>query len=436
MDIVVPLTAKGFTQPVHETEEDNYFKRFVQLLLNQFDNSFYDRLTFSFLLDTEKTPLGITNKSVEDGVDLEYEDPDGDIFAGTQTVFSEYLSELQNEYKSCPSQYMFIWTPDKYLSGMALAAAYVYSYYALVTDSSVSNFAVDFCWTDNELTDIIHILKYIDTSDGMNETRYLASFFGKDTWKKIFRIPITGSYQKFLYTSEATKNSNQTFAGEFAYFDFTKSNLIENWYAGIGCTNIKIDYNDNMQRFLKADFSFRDGSDTCDFIHVCEYPENMVYTPYIKIKLNISDTSKMSLYEVRFTLDGNHSKHESTAIVSGNKSTELLIDASKFTKSSAVNSIRISVRSLDGAVDACSLWIGEIVGCSNAYSSTYLAELIKNERDRVRNPDNSDQDKTTIGKMTLAVGIVVTVGAIGIGLFVAFRRDDKHDEDNSSELTD
>ena len=435
IDIAIPLTGEGFSQK-SENGESNRFKQTVESLLAYFDNSIYGGINCSFLMDTSETPLGITNESLEDGINVNRPNPEGLFYAGAQTEFSNYLSDIDEKYRSCPKKYIFVWSPDKNISGNALAAAYAYSYYTLLADSTVSFFAIDLTERSGHLDEVSYIMKYIDTNEGLKVTQNLTTFFGRSSWSEIVSASVIAAHGvRYIYASPTEINSGKEFAGEFAYFDFRESNLIERWYQGEGCTNLKIDYRSNGDKSLRADLALDGTYRSSEILYIYSYPENMIYTPYMRLRFHISDSSENSLYEVKFIFGSGESRAEASAVVSGNDEAEALIDISQYAVKHMVESIRVSVRSLDGSSSECSLWIYDIYGCSNEYTSEQLNDLISLERDKIRQHEEESESRELFGRVAIALAIVIVTGAIGFGLFASFRREDKrseHDEDNGS----
>ena len=120
-------------------------------------------------------------------------------------------------------------------------------------------------------------------------------------------------------------------------------------------------------------------------------------------------------------------------IVEGDAPTDITLDMAKFVKANDIENCKISVRSLDGVASECSFWLYDVTGLSNVYSSSQLSDLIIRERDKVRHPDEMVQDGNTLGNLALAIALIVASAVLGMGVFVAFRRDDRNIEDTTSE---
>ena len=437
MEVAIPLTGEGFAKKSEEGK-DNIFRMTVEALLEYFDNSIQGGIDCSLLMDTSETPLGITNDNLKEGINLNYSNPEGLFCAGAQKEFSSYLSDIDEEYRSCPKKYIFVWSPADSLSGNALAAAYVYSYYTLLADSTVSFFAIDLTESRSALVDdLAYIMKYIDTSEGLAVNQNLTAFFGRSSWSEIVSASVIAAYGvRHIYDSPATVNAGKSFAGSFTYFDFLNSNLIERWYRGEGCTDLKIDYRADSEKSLRANFTLDGTYRSSDILYVYSYPENMIYTPYMRLRFHVSDSSEDSLYEVRFVFGNGDSRAEASAIVKGNEKTEVVIDISQYVVKYMTESIRISVRSLDGESRECSLWIYDICGCSNDYTSDQLDNLISLERDKIRHPEEESEGRELFGRVAVALAIVIVTGAIGFGLFASFRREDRSSENDGDDDQD
>lgn len=425
LDIALPIDGSEFARSA-EGEQENFSKRFIRRLLAYFDASFYSGIKLSFAVDADVAPLGITNDSVKSGIDLGYANEAQQFYAGAHRSFSDFITLLSREYESCPEKYLYSWTPEKNLSGTALAAAYVYSYYSLFSDSRVFAFSVDLCNNTSGLAELAHVLKYIDTDKGADSLKAIATLFGKNDWSDIFSaFDIVKTRTKTLVHSKGQIDSNLEYYGTFPYFAFANSNLIEGWYSGVSCDGIKIDYAENSDKSLRAYFSQWGTDSFGELQYIFGYPENMIYTPILRFDLRITDNRENSLYEVKLILDSDKQRYEGSCIIDGNKTVAVDFDISQFVKSNMVESLRICVRALDASDADCSLWLYDIQGCSNAYPSDTLAELISSARDKMRNPDEEKTESQYIGKVALAVGIIVLTAGLGAVLILGFRRDDK-----------
>lgn len=435
LDIVIPLTADGFVKDCGVEEENNYCKSFVEELLRNFDNRFYAGINCSFLIDVTETPMNITELGSKDTVDLSFENPDGLFYAGAHQNFSEYILTLRNEYRSAPNGYMFIWSPETSLRGNSLTAAYIYSYYALLMDSSVSAFVVDLSGEDANPNsqDILHIMKYVDTYEGLTLTNSLLAIFGKESWADVFGVSeVPSTVQKHCYSAARVEDKSM-FMGEFTYFDFSQSSIIENWYQGSRCMSVKVDYTDAMKKVLRADFDTSGIYNAGELLYISEYSENMIHTPYLKLRFHINGASDSALYEIKLVVGNGENSIESACIAKSKEVTEMFTDISKYVEMNMVDYIRISVRCIDGTDGAYSLCLYDLCGLSATYDSDELDTLISSERDKIRHQENEEEDIQHWAQIAIAIGVILIMGAIGAGLFISFRRDDTRGENKDFE---
>ena len=422
VDIVLPLGADAFIEEAPENSEQNLFMTFIETFLAKLDQSFHSGMEFSFLLECKDAPISgeLAQSSTEEEM-LRFD-------ADAQKEFSQYMQSLEHSYRSMPSRYMLLWTPSYDLNGKRLAATYTYCYYSLLGDSKVSVFAIDMSdeVIEKNLRNISHTVKYIDTYEGKEATKNLPSVFDKKNWDELIGKKIASmAAVRHCYSVEAEVDSKNEFMGEFKYFDFTASGILESWYAGSGCSSLKINHSDGNDKALKAEFDLGDIYEYGEFLYVAEYSENMVYTPTLRFKLTVEGDS--SLYEVKIRVGNSDNHIESSAIVSSDKISEIFVDISQYISSDMVDYLRISVRSLEGGDEKCNLLIYDICGLSASYNSEELESLIMSERDKIRHSDESEEERKYWTRIAMGMGIVLLIGALGTGLFVSFRKDDNDD---------
>ena len=80
------------------------------------------------------------------------------------------------------------------------------------------------------------------------------------------------------------------------------------------------------------------------------------------------------------------------------------------------------------------MWLYSIVGCSSIYTSDQLTKLISDEREKVRNPDEQEQDNLFFGRMILAIGIIVITAALGLVIILGFTREERSGKERNENL--
>ena len=433
LDIVLPITGAKFTVGGESTHGELSANAFVEGVLDYFATTLEAGLDFTFLVETSVTPFGIANDNIEDGVDLEHINEGSDFYAGKQKGFSDYLDKLSSQYKGTPKNYILEWTPLNDLSGTALAAAYAYSYYALYGDERVSSFVINL-FNDgadqSRINDLFHVMKYIDTPRSYYSTSALLKYFGCALWEELPGIAKSATNKtKLSYTVLPLSDVPNGVKGSFAYFDFSETTFLEGWHNGDGCSSIRVDYSSSGRKALRADLNALADGCRSEMVYNYEYRENMAHTPFIRFAFQISDMAENSLYEINVLLENSHARFESSYVAHGGDLDTLVMDLSEYTSFNAVESMKFSVRCLDGDVSAFTFWMYDITGYSEKYSSDELAELIKSERSKIYDEEEDVEKKDTFESFIVAFVILVILGVFGILAFVFFRRDNKSEED-------
>lgn len=429
VDVVLPFTDKGFsTDAEYDGELGDHFsvKALAESILAYLDESFNSGLKCSFLIETAQTPFDITNDDFELGISPEFSAQGASFCAGKQVAFSSFLDVIHAKYNSVSDDYIFVWSVPENLSGNALAAAYTYSYYSLLGDTDVVAFVADFTSSSYE-KDIARIIKYIDTVYGPSSTEYLLEYFGVNSWNEI--AGITNSRQEgvsHIYTSEPMWGLPAECIGSFTYFDFSGTMLTENWKKGIGCKDIKIDYAHSERKALKASLAPKDGD--AQVIYAYNYYENMIHTPYLKLDFELDGVEGV-IYEVTFMLESATGRYESSCVVSADEPKSVVLDISEYAYFNKTESIKISVRTIVGQEEDCALWLYGISGHSEKYDSERLGTLIREDRDSIKDIAHDKEENSYLEQAAVAVGIVVAVGAVGIGVFVTLKRGGKNEEE-------
>ena len=410
IQIMLPISANSFLQDSTNDQTTNNTlsaKSFLPQLLENLDASTYSGLNFSLFVETDATPLEITNENIDSGINSNIELSKDKFYIGRDHSLSDYITTLSQKYKSLSKYYSISWAPNDKLKGNALCVAYTYAFYSLLSDDNVINFTVDLSSLPNEseiLNDLSYILKHIDTNNSFEATKNLLPFFNAKNWSDVFKTPFPSLKSKNYYTNDVLYELPKRITGEFCYFDFSQAFLADSWIKGIGCANIKIDYSDTDERAFRSDFSLNKNSG--EIIYIYEYPENISHTPYLKIKFEITSEEKSPVYELRSIFSTSSTLLETKTIVNGNELNEIIIDISDIPGFSSLESVKFIIRSLDNTVDNCSMWIYDVVGYSTVYSNEELQEFIEENRDKSK---QETQEKTPIEKIKKFIFIFIII---------------------------
>ena len=90
----------------------------------------------------------------------------------------------------------------------------------------------------------------------------------------------------------------------------------------------------------------------------------------------------------------------------------------------------INVRCITEASGELSVWLYELNGHSDQYTSDELAELIEALRLADSEDDSGNGDGFNYGVIMTVVGVLFGLGAVGIGLLMVFRREDETEKNS------
>ncbi len=364
-------------------------------------------------------------------------------------VYSEYLSRLSDRFAHAPTHFMFVWEVPHDCGGNALASAYAYSFYRLLSEEKLSTFIVSFSEAEDlgktPVLDIEKIIRYIDTEKSFAVTDNLLTYFDAERWQDVLSVPDRSEWGvRRFERAESVDLASLAIKGSFSYAEFPKGN-ISGWYAGAFCGEIKSDYSKDGQRILRASLQSKNTVEHADVLYLYEYTENYVYTPYLSFDLCVSDGGDTTdrLCEVIITMGNERSTVVAECIVSVNQRTSVNLDISSYVADATVDYIKIGTRMLSVEPSSYTMALYDVIGYSTAYSSDELNTLIEEERARIRNQEDSSDDGSGVGSLTWIIfGVLLAVSAVGGGLFLFFkkseenRRDDTEDEDVSQKRGD
>ncbi len=397
------------------------------------DDFFVDEFVFSAMLETSKTPYGITTETLESG-DFSTDGYDG-VNADNIYLFSDYLDILKHEYDSSPKSFMFLWSVPKSVNGNVLACAYAYSYFKLLPYAKISSFTISF--EENEKSgdftqypEIANIMKYIDTSDGFEVTKPQLKLLDAANWYSIVDM-YSGKLDIKRILNIAPQALPANAIGSYAYYDFSYYADVSAWFAGNDCDSLKIDYSDISGRALKAHFkaNLNSPSEFSELYCSYEYPENFVYTPHMVLDFSIKNDNeiKNALYEVKVLFGSGKNVTEVSEIFSPYEKVSLSFNISDFNGVSMADYIKIGIRCITGDNGGYSLSLSSISGYSTEYSSDELSVLISDERLRIRDmiEKNDDGESQSINTVMVIAGVIVVIAVIGIGVFMCFRTEEE-----------
>lgn len=431
IDIAISFSADGFLKDYGCNYHSNYAfsaKELAERLMKYFDESSYSGIPCSIFIEAYSNPLDLTFEDLNVGIDTKKELPSDKFFIGNQKLLSSFFNELAGKYKSATAYYNILWIPNENITGNLLSVAYSYAFYSLFIEKNAIGFIVDFSsisTNDEHISELSYIFKNIDTDAEYLSTKNALKFFNENTWEEVFNVSDIGIKTSKEYFSENTlTHLPDNIKGEFCYFNFSKEFLSTNWYAGTGCTDIKIDYSSLGIKALHGDFSFLD-DDTCELIYEYTYPENISHTPYVKMKFDINSQEISPLYEIKFILQNEKQIFESKVIIKGNQRNEVVLNLSSAPDFLTLDKVKISIRSLDDKVTNCSLWLYDIVGYSQELDSNDLQKLIQEEREKTKQEQNAQASVQLLETIIMVSVIIIIAIVLGIVLILLLQRNGK-----------
>ena len=427
VDVVMPLSDKNdYSAKNGEAGPSVLLDKMCSLLDTQVVNSF----PFSTLVETEAVPCDVVERLLEQ--DVSYSGIDAD----STEVYSRYISTLKKKYTNAPNSFMFVWTVPEEISGNLLSCSYAYSYFRLLSNKDISSFVVSFVDAESRLNyeafpEIAKIFKYIDTKDSFSATADQLRLLGAANWYSVIDEMYTGRLDtRRVLPLKVLGFVPDNIMGSYAYYDFSYYTNLSLWFKGNDCDSLKIDYNDVSGRSLEAHFKGDTGapSEYSEIFCSYDYPENLVFTPYVSFKLSLEcdGESLDSVYEVKLVVGSDKNTAEVSRICRGYESVDLMVDMSQFSEISMVEYIKIGIRRLSAEPVGYSLSLASIKGYSTENTSEELEQLIANERLHIRDMLQEEDDPSqVVNRVLIGAGVVAVVVVIGIGVFMCFRREEE-----------
>lgn len=427
IDIVIPFSDVNIF-------DGNTANSTIELLIAKFDHALSSGLNFSVMIEGSISPV-----SLKDGKFSLLETKE-QLYTQNIKLFDEYLNRLAKDFKSAPRSFSFAWRVPSGLNANELSGAYAYSYLKLSQCENISSFIVSFSdvesnGKDNSFNAMKNIFEYIDTPKRDNVISNVLEMFGKNSWQEVLggtepQVPVLRNDLNVPVLNSIPNG----FKGEFAYFDFSKSVALNNWYKGVSCGYLRLDHT-GFGTALRADMTASDAHEYSELLCLYDYPESFKYTPYLAFRFKIdSADAENSLFEIVISGgQGAERLSASQTVISGGEAL-LVLDLSGYANE-LTDSWKISVRSLDGSAEEFFVSIYDIVGYSMEYDSQALASNIEAERLRIRDQADISADESSGSTIGIIITIAILVISLGVGVFVCIRPNDNENERDTEEDT-
>ncbi len=427
MDIVIPFSDVNILNDPSGS--------MLETIISKFDHCLGSGLNCSVLIESNTSPLIIEDNKAS------FIFNDKKIQVHDLIIFDQYLEELSTKFESAPKSFIFSWKVTDDIHSNTLVAAYTYSYLKLIECKKMASFVISFADQESRniysgFTEVKHVFEHIDTAERDIVLNNVLELFSASTWNDILNSTyIETPVLRNIISAKVLDALPNGWIGEFTYFDFSKSVAFNNWFKGEYCKDIRLEYGNNGTS-LKADMTPSSYGEYSEVLCLYDYPENLKYTPYIALKCKVqTELSEEALYEIMISGgQGSQRLTLSKTILSG-KDAYIIFDISEYTQG-FTDSLRISIRSLDGNKVDFSLLIYNIVGYSMEFDSQTLAEKIEEERLLIRNQSFVAENDTNRSTVIIIITITVLIISLGVGIFVCIRQsDDSTQQKNEKDKT-
>ena len=405
----------------------------LELLISRFDQRLGSGLNCSVLLESDTSPLAVDeNNKASIVID------DNKINVSELALFDKYLNELSGKFISTPKSFSFCWNVSEDIRSNTLISAYVYSYLKLIECQKLSSFIVSFtdresCGDYSGFSEIKHIFDHIDTEESERFLGDTLKMFSALSWEEVLeRAYLTLPSSKKIISARILESLPEGWIGEFAYFDFSKSVSFRNWFKGENCKDLRLEYG-NDGAFFRAGMMPSLNGEYSELLCLYDYYESFKYTPYLAFKFEIdAGISTNTLFEIAISGGEGEQRLYASKTVTAGKEFFIILDISEYTQGIA-DSLKISIRSLEGTNEDFSLLIYSVIGYSMEYDSQALADKIEQERLLARNQSLVTENSTDRSTLTVIITVAILIIALGIGVFVCIRQSGDSAEKNGED---
>ncbi len=433
IDVILPFSSMDtYSDPTNTVGGQDYSpSALLEAILSILD----ERLSKSFSCGTMIESNVLPIKSLPNGESPENSTPSGQLHADNLGTYETYLSQLSQKFLCAPDHFIYRWQVPTDLSGTRLNCAYAYSYYRLLHYARLSSFVLSLSHESQQtaLNDLARVFRDIDTEKGPNTTAPLLSHFGVTSWNKLLSTDafLSPAVRK-IYRIRANTAVPAVFKGSFEYFDFS-SGSVGDWFAGIDCQKVRTDFLTDGVRGVRGTMLKSDTGTMSEMLCLYEFSENFIYTPYLKLTLELTDATSRNdaLFEITVSMGNDTTTVLCEQTARSGERCEIWLDLTSVSKEELMtNYIRIGAAMIDGSAEKFSVGVVGLTGYSEEYDSEELANLIEAERLRIRNQnaeDEEDRGQTKLLWIIFGGLLVISAVILGVALFVK-----KNDEEEAT----
>ena len=436
IDVIIPFSSTDtYSDPTNTVGENDYSpSELLENILSILDERLSKRFSCGTMIESEIVPMNLG----EAGKTPSYSPPQGLLSAENLEKYETYLTQLQKKYSCAPAHFIYCWELPTDLYGNRLNCAYAYSYYRLLRHKSLSSFVVSFAQDggQNALSDLAMVIRYIDTAQGEDVTEPLLAYFHAKSWNALLVTDdLLSTDVREFHRIRANTSIPPVFKGSFEYFDFSSGN-VGDWFAGADCQKVRADFLSDGARGVRGTMFRSDTGAMSELLCLYEFPENFIYTPYLKLTLELTDnvSGKDAFYELTVSLGNDTTTILCEQTVRSGERCDIWLDLTGVPEEELMtNYIKIGGAMIDGTAEKFSIGVVGLTGYSEELTSEELTELIEAERLRIRNQnaDDEEDDKQKELLWIIFCGLLL-ISAVIVGVVFFIKRNDEEETEEEN----
>ena len=393
-----------------------------QLLLSLtkiMDTMYSNPCDISMAIYSEQTPYVISGENVAD---------ESYVYYTTEKIkdLERMLTKVAADGLIASRDYLFIWSPSEQLSGSMMSAAYTYNYIKLFFGSYAKSFVV-YLDDPQKLTDLKHLIKYIDTSSFSMATEHTLDIIGVQSWKRLVSNFNSASIERFrLLEKEAEGLSDVDAKGSYDIWKFSELNGASGWYSLNGSNSLSINVSSEFGRCLVARLLPHNEvlGEYSSIIYAFDEPKDISFADHVVYSLGIGcEEDANALFELKLIIGSENEIIEATKIIKAGSINDMVIDISELDKMSYM---QINVKPISNQEVAYNLYLSKISEVSATYTSEELLELEESIAKEEEDEDNPFSDVPITRSMGISFLIILAI--IIFAFVIIFKKVDKNRE--------
>lgn len=330
--------------------------------------------------------------------------------------FEAMLTFVSDRSELLSGDYVYLWSPKSELSGSMLTAAYAYNYLKLYFESSAESFVVSLN-SATKISDLKHIVKYIDTPRFSDAVEPSLEIIGAESWGDLISKFDQTSVEKFRLSEIAPIDlSGVNVKGSYDIWKFSELNGIGGWYSINGCNSMSIKISSDFGRCLVAKIQpYNEISGQYSSI-ICSFGEekDISFADYITYTLGIAcESDAAEVFEVKFVIGSQDEIIESTQILKAGSMNDITLDIKGL---SSVSYMQINIKAVSNQEIPYNLYINKISEHSERYTDAELKKLEeKHDEDETYN-NNIFSDVPITSTAIISLCVVLTIVAVAFVL--------------------